>query len=87
MFTATVLMLAAAVVGAHNGQPQPDLMSIDEVAELTRKSRQALYSMRYTATGPSSFRLGRRLVYRRDDVLAWIEAHAAADKHARRVAR
>jgi predicted DNA-binding transcriptional regulator AlpA len=85
MFAAIVLMLAAAVIGTHNGPPQPDLMSIDEVAELTRKSRQALYSMRYTRTGPPSFRLGRRLVYRRADVLAWIEAHAATDKHLGRV--
>jgi predicted DNA-binding transcriptional regulator AlpA len=84
MFAAIVLVMAAAVIGAQDDQPE--FMSIGEVAELTRKSVQALYSMRYTRTGPPSFRLGRRLVYRRDDVLAWIEAHAAADKHARRVA-
>jgi predicted DNA-binding transcriptional regulator AlpA len=87
MYVAIGLILAAAVAGAQDDQPQPDLMSINEVAALTRKSRHALYSMRYTNTGPPSFRLGRRLVYRRADVLAWIESHAAADKHLGRVSR
>jgi predicted DNA-binding transcriptional regulator AlpA len=87
MFAAIGLALAAAVIGAHNGQPPSDLMSIGEVAELTRRSLNALYSLRYRGSGPPSFRLGRRLVYRRADVLAWIDANAAADKYLRRVGR
>ncbi|HYT26500.1 MAG TPA: helix-turn-helix domain-containing protein [Actinomycetota bacterium] len=80
MFIAT-LVLVRALIAAAGRDGQHEFMSIGEVAELTRKSLNALYSMRYTGTGPPSFRLGRRLVYRRTDVLAWIERHAAADKH------
>jgi predicted DNA-binding transcriptional regulator AlpA len=63
----------------HDGQPE--FMSIREVAELTRKTLNALYSLRYRGDGPPAFQLGHRLVYRRTDVLAWIEASARADKH------
>jgi predicted DNA-binding transcriptional regulator AlpA len=31
---------------------------------------------RHLGTGPNSFRLGRRVLYRRADLRAWIDAHA-----------
>jgi predicted DNA-binding transcriptional regulator AlpA len=61
----------------HNGQPPgespAEFMSIGEVAELTRRTIGGLYALRYRGSGPPSFRLGGRLVYRRGDVVAWIE--------------
>ncbi len=33
---------------------------------------------RYSATGPASFRMGRRVVYRRAEIEKWIAAQEAA---------
>jgi predicted DNA-binding transcriptional regulator AlpA len=49
-----------------------DLLLIDEVAAITRRSVDTLRWMRHRGDGPEGFKLGRRLVYRRSSVLAWI---------------
>jgi predicted DNA-binding transcriptional regulator AlpA len=59
---------------------QPDLMRVDEVAELLRMTPRALYSMRYRGYGPPSFRMGRRVVYRREALLAWIQEQETATR-------
>ena len=51
-----------------------DLLTISEAAELLRAPVATLRYWRHLGTGPRSFRLGRRVVYRRDDLLAWIDA-------------
>jgi predicted DNA-binding transcriptional regulator AlpA len=51
-----------------------DLMTTEEVAALTRKSVATIRWLKATGTGPKCGKLGRRVVYRRSDVLAWIEA-------------
>ena len=53
---------------------QADLLTITEAAELLRAPVATLRYWRHLGTGPRSFRLGRRVVYRRDDVLAWIDS-------------
>ena len=53
---------------------QPDLLTITEAAELLRAPVATLRYWRHLGTGPRSFRLGRRVVYRRRDVSAWIES-------------
>ncbi len=56
-----------------------ELMTIEEVAEATRLPVNTLYHYRATGQGPQSAKLGRRVVYRRSDVDAWItEAFEAA---------
>jgi predicted DNA-binding transcriptional regulator AlpA len=45
----------------------------NEVAALTRASVDTLRYWRHLGRGPRSFELGRRVVYARTDVLAWIE--------------
>ncbi len=50
-----------------------DLLVVAEVAELTRVPAGTFRSWRHTDEGPPSFKLGRRVVYRRADVMAWIE--------------
>jgi predicted DNA-binding transcriptional regulator AlpA len=45
----------------------------NEVAALTRASVDTLRYWRHLGRGPRSFKLGRRVVYARTDVLAWIE--------------
>lgn len=53
-----------------------DLLTIDEVAELVRAPVATLRYWRHQGTGPRSFRLGRRVVYRAGDLQAWIDAQA-----------
>ncbi|SDY21640.1 DNA binding domain-containing protein, excisionase family [Modestobacter sp. DSM 44400] len=55
---------------------EPDLLTITEAAELLRAPVAILRYWRHCGTGPSSFRLGRRVLYRRDDLRAWIDARS-----------
>ena len=71
--------IAAALNGAEPKEKpvttaQDDLMTIDEVAELTRKPVATLRWYRATGQGPKSGKLGRRVFYRREDVEAWIRS-------------
>lgn len=54
---------------------QPEVLTITEAAELLRAPVATLRYWRHLGTGPRSFRLGRRVLYRRDDLQAWVEAH------------
>jgi predicted DNA-binding transcriptional regulator AlpA len=49
-----------------------DLLTTAEVVAITRAPASTVRYWRHVGTGPRSFRLGRRVVYRRRDVLAWI---------------
>jgi excisionase family DNA binding protein len=52
---------------------EPELLTITEAAELLRAPVATLRYWRHRGTGPRSFRLGRRVLYRRDDLQAWVE--------------
>jgi predicted DNA-binding transcriptional regulator AlpA len=49
-----------------------DLLTTAEVATITRAPASSVRYWRHIGEGPQSFRLGKRVVYRRGDVLAWI---------------
>ncbi len=49
------------------------LLTIEEVAELTRICVATLRWMRYSSTGPRSFKPARRVLYWYSDVLDWID--------------
>ena len=51
-----------------------DLLTITEAAEILRAPVATLRYWRHLGTGPRSFRLGRRVLYRRDDLHTWIDA-------------
>lgn len=51
-----------------------DLLTLPEVAERYRQSPATLRYWRHCGTGPKSFKVGRRVMYRKADVDAWIEA-------------
>ena len=53
---------------------QPDLLTITEAAEVLRAPVATLRYWRHRNIGPHSFRVGRRVLYRRDDLHAWIDA-------------
>jgi predicted DNA-binding transcriptional regulator AlpA len=50
------------------------LLTIDEVAEMLRKSPAQLRWMRHNGTGPKSAKLGGRVMYREQDVIDWVNA-------------
>ena len=62
---------------------QPELLTITEAAELLRAPVATLRYWRHLGTGPRSFRLGRRVLYRRDDLRAWIDAQHSQDSAGR----
>jgi excisionase family DNA binding protein len=58
---------------------EPELLTITEAAELLRAPVATLRYWRHLGTGPRSFRLGRRVLYRTDELHAWIaQQHAQA---------
>lgn len=51
-----------------------ELMTTPEVAEMVRKSPETLRWLRHVGHGgPKSFKIGRRVLYKRSDVEAWID--------------
>ncbi len=60
------------------------LLTVDEVAELLRRSSKSVYSMIERAQLPGVTRLGRRLLIRRDDLLRWLNESRASSQQERR---
>jgi excisionase family DNA binding protein len=63
--------------------PQPDddwldLLRPDEVADILRVSRKSVYAMAERGLLPAPIRLGRRLLYRRVDLVSWLQERRAA---------
>jgi predicted DNA-binding transcriptional regulator AlpA len=53
--------------------PSPDdLLLLEEVAAITRRTVDTLRWLRHKGEGPVGFRMGRRLVFRRSAVMEWI---------------
>ncbi len=59
--------------------PIDQLLTLDEVATMTRLPVATLRYFRHRKVGPRSGKLGRRVVYRKSDVLAWIDAQFEYD--------
>ncbi len=49
-------------------------LTTDEVAELFRTVPGTVRYWRHLGKGPRSFKVGRRVLYRRTDVQAWADA-------------
>lgn len=56
-----------------------DLMTLAEVAEATRTTVDTVRTWRKVGKGPRAAKIGRRVMYRRADVEAWIAAQFEAD--------
>jgi excisionase family DNA binding protein len=52
------------------------LWSIEETAKYLGVSVKTLYGWRWQKTGPISYRVGRYVRYRPDEVRAWVDAQA-----------
>ena len=58
-------------------RPLPQLLTTTEVAGLLRTSQKAIYAMAARGQLPGVTRIGRRLLYRRDDLLRWLDESRA----------
>jgi predicted DNA-binding transcriptional regulator AlpA len=57
------------------------LLTCKDTSKLTRLSERSLERLRISGEGPPFIRLSqRRIAYREDDVLAWIEARRRASR-------
>jgi DNA-binding transcriptional MerR regulator len=56
-----------------------ELLTITEAADLVRAPVATLRYWRHLGTGPRSFRLGRRVLYRVVDLTEWIDAQSQID--------
>jgi len=59
-----------------------ELLTSAEVALMTRAPVSTARYWRSLGTGPASFRVGRRVVYRRAEVLRWLQEREQADRGA-----
>jgi DNA-binding transcriptional MerR regulator len=62
-----------ATTTSQADSPQ-DLLTITEAAAIVRAPVATLRYWRYLGTGPASFKLGRRVLYRRSDLITWIHS-------------
>jgi excisionase family DNA binding protein len=64
---------AAPLVTAHEHVEQAPVLTAQEVADLyLRTTRKAVYALVQKGQVPGALRIGRRLLFRRDMLLAWI---------------
>jgi len=62
-------------IPARNSSPLDDVfLTVEQVCALLGKSREALSQDRYRRVGPSFIKAGKKVLYRRDDVEAWLNA-------------
>jgi len=50
-----------------------DLITVKEAADICHASPETVRYWHYAGKGPTSFKVGRRRLYKRADVLAWLE--------------
>jgi excisionase family DNA binding protein len=63
----------------HPASHEPELLTITEAAELLRAPVATLRYWRHLGSGPRSFRLGRRVLYRYSDVQMWVDEQMGRD--------
>lgn len=63
-----------------DAQELPAFVTANELAETLRTSRKAVYLMAARGQVPGVFKLGRRLLFRRDEVLSWLRAPPPQEK-------
>ena len=57
--------------------PLPLLLTVDEAAALLRTTRRAIYMMLERGQLPGVTRIGRRVLFRSDALLHWLEQKSA----------
>jgi predicted DNA-binding transcriptional regulator AlpA len=57
----------------------PITLSAAQAASVLGLASSTLAKLRLTGNGPVYYKLGRRVVYRREDLEIWLETHIARD--------
>ena len=78
MATAKRELTNPQVQGPRSLGGDDDLLTLQEVAELLDVSPNTIYYWRYQGTGPKGHRVGRRIRYKRSDIVEWLEARCDA---------
>jgi DNA-binding transcriptional MerR regulator len=74
-------MPEVAVSGVLSSKPRSRrMLTTAEVDQIMRSPVSTLRYWRHLGAGPHSFRAGRRVVYRRADVTAWLHEQAEAGR-------
>jgi Helix-turn-helix domain len=73
---ATMPRVGAMWPTTHDGLPLA--LTQAQLAKLLNISERKLERDRHTGLGPRFCKIGRRILYRREDVLAYLEAHCFA---------
>jgi len=53
-----------------------ELLTVEDVAQLTRSTRAAIYQWRRRGNGPKGVRVGNKVLFRHQDIEAWLESRA-----------
>ena len=56
--------------------PQAELWTVAETAAYLRRPVKTLYQWRYRGVGPTAHKVGRALLYKADEVHAWLDQQA-----------
>jgi predicted DNA-binding transcriptional regulator AlpA len=56
-----------------------ELLTTADVARITRAPESTVRYWRHIVSGPTSFRVGRRVVYQRSDVETWLAAQRVTE--------
>ena len=68
------------LANASAGENLPALMTVEETAAHLRKSEKAIYQMVGRAQLPGVTRIGRRVYFRRDHLLHWLDHKCAPSR-------
>jgi excisionase family DNA binding protein len=72
------------ITPATNDSGMPTLLTVDEVANLLRTSRKAIYCMTERGQLPGVQRIGRRVRFRRCVLVDWLDHKCASSPKERR---
>lgn len=67
---------------SSSGTAEDDLLTTDELATMTRQPKGTIYALNSRGDGPRRMKVGRRVLYRRGDVLEWLRSRYVEDEAA-----